>query len=407
MGYRVTNLQFSIQTARRLACFAQGLIQRPNRPATPSVVKDTITHLGMLQIDTINVVARAPFFALFSRLGEYEISWVNQLLEERQIFEYWAHAACFLPIEDYPLHRRLMLENFRHPNYQRWYEAHKLEVDAVLEHIRQHGAVKSADFERKDGRKGGWWDWKIEKDALEYWLVQGEVMITRRVNFQRVYDLRERVLPNWDDRQASDLGTVFETLVEKSIGALGFALESWVGDYFRLPKKIIETTLSTLVHKNRLMPVQVDGWPEKAWALPEVWEAFQAELRTNPNPAYTTLLTPFDSLICDRARTRRLFDFDFTIECYLPAAKRKFGYFNLPILHNGNLIGRLDAKAHRAQGRFEIKSIHLEEGVEITASLSNSLAEALKSCANWHRTPDLFFSEHVPAKMMETLNPRP
>lgn len=393
----------SLQTARRLACFAQGLLRPPSTPATIADVKDAITRLGMLQIDTINVVARAPFFSLFSRLGEYEIAWVNQLLEERQIFEYWAHAACFLPIEDYPLHRRLMLERFRHPYYFRWYENHKAEVDAVLDHIRLNGAAKSADFERKDGRKGSWWDWKIEKDALEFWLVQGDVMITRRENFQRVYDLRERVLPDWDDRQSEDLTIVFERLVEKSIAALGFAIESWVWDYFRLPKKIIAPTLASLQEKGRLMPIQVAGWPETAWVIPEVWESFQSELQANPEPCHTTLLTPFDSLVCDRARARRLFDFDFTIECYLPASKRKYGYFLLPILHDGNLVGRLDAKAHRESGRFEIKSIHLEEGVALTTTLSQPLAGALRNCARWHRAPEVFFGEAVPMTVAETL----
>lgn len=395
----------SIQTARRLACFAQGLLRPPSKPATIADVKDTIANLGMLQIDTINVVARAPFFSLFSRLGEYEITWVNQLLEDRQIFEYWAHAACFLPVEDYALHRRLMLERFRHPYYFRWYENHKAEVDAILDHIRVNGAVKSADFERKDGRKGSWWDWKIEKDALEFWLVQGDVMITRRENFQRVYDLRERVLPDWDDRLAADLNTVFERLVEKSIGALGFAIESWVWDYFRLPKKIIAPTLASLQEKERLVPIQVAGWSENAWVLPDVWEAFQSDSRANPEPRYTTLLTPFDSLVCDRARARRLFDFDFTIECYLPAAKRKFGYFNLPILHDGNLVGRLDAKAHRDSGRFEVKSVYLEERVTLTEPLSGSFISALRACANWHKTPEIFLGDQIPGLYKSAFNP--
>jgi uncharacterized protein YcaQ len=378
----------SLFTARQLSLYAQRLLIPPQKVAQKSDVKQTITALGALQIDTINIVARAPYFSLWSRLGDYDADWLNQLLAEQSLFEFWAHAACFLPIEDYGLHRRIQIEQWRLPWYQHWYADHKVEFDAVLSHVRENGSAKSSDFKRTDGKKGGtWWDWKIEKRALEYWFTAGELMISKRVNFQRVYDLRERVLPDWKDSDAPDLQFVYRSLVLKSIAAMGLALPGWIADYFRLPKKQVQTTLKQLIEKKLLLELKVEDWDESAWTLPEVWEVFKAELKQNPEPQFTTILSPFDSLIWDRARTRKLFNFDFSIECYLPAAKRKYGYFLLPVLNNGQIIARMDAKSHRADRKFEVKSLYLEPHILPDHSLAQNLVSAITNCARWHRTP--------------------
>jgi uncharacterized protein YcaQ len=378
----------TLQTARQLSLYAQGLLNPPRQITQKGDVRTAITNLGALQIDTINIVARAPYFSLWSRLGEYDPDWLNQLLAEQSIFEFWAHAASFIPIEDYGLHRRIQIEQWRLPWYKHWYDDHKAEFDAVLDYINENGAVKSSDFKRTDGKQGGtWWDWKIEKRALEYWFTAGELMISKRINFQRVYDLRERVLPDWRDEDAPDLQTVYHTLVMKSISAMGLALPTWIPDYFRLPKKSTLASLQHLVDEKRLIELKVDDWSKSAWALPEVWESYQAELRQNPEPRNTTILSPFDSLIWDRSRTSRLFNFDFTIECYLPAAKRKYGYFLLPVLHNGQLIARMDAKSHRAHKKFEVKSLYLENGVVPDHQLAENLVSAFSACAAWHKSP--------------------
>lgn len=394
----------TLQTARQLSIFAQGLYTAPGQLASKKDVKDTITRLGALQIDTINIVARAPYFSLWSRLGDYDSDWLNQLLAEQSLFEFWAHAASFIPIEDYGLHRRIQIEQWRLPWYQHWYEDHKTEFDAVLNHVRENGAVKSSDFKRADGEKGGtWWDWKIEKRALEYWFTAGELMISKRINFQRVYDLRERVLPDWKDSDAPDLDSVYRQLVIKSISAMGLALSGWIADYFRLPKKAVLVTLKKLISENRLLELKVEGWDESAWALPEVWEDYQSALRHNPEPRRTTLLSPFDSLIWDRARTRKLFNFDFTIECYLPAAKRKYGYFLLPVLHDGQLIARVDAKSHRADKIFEVKSLYLEPSVNPDSNLARQLVAAFSACADWHKSPQLMVEKCNPPEFLDTL----
>lgn len=382
----------SLSTARRLSLFAQGLLNPPDRKAEQSDIKRIISQVGVLQIDTINIVARSPYFALWSRLGGYDLNWLDRSLEEKQIFEYWAHAACFLPMEDYPLHRRMMLDQKRLPWYMKWYDEHQAECDAVLAHVKENGPTRSSDFVRQDGQKSGWWNWKNEKHALEYWFVTGELMISKRDKFQRVYDLREQVIPDWRDGDTPDLDTVYREFVLKSIAAMGIVLPGWVADYYRLPKKETQLTLQKLISENRLLEFKVADWQESAWALPEVWEEFQAVDRTHPDTRHTMVLSPFDSLIWDRARARRLFDFDFTIECYLPASKRKYGYYLLPVLRNERLIGRLDAKAHRAAKRFEVKSIHFEEGVASDQQLLTELVACLSACADWHNTPELDLS---------------
>ncbi len=395
----------SIKDARQLALFAQGFLPPAGQVAGIEDVKNVLMRTGALQIDTINIVARAPYFSLWSRLGDYDPTWLNRLLEEKQIFEYWAHAACFLPIEDYGLHRRLAMEGQRQSWYPRWYEEHKSETDAVLEHIRQHGAVKSVDFKRQDGQRGTWWDWKIEKRALEYWFASGELMISKRVNFQRVYDLRERVLPDWRDEDAPDLMTVHQELVHRSMAAIGVFLPAWVPDYYRLPKNEVSRIVQGMIETRRLIELKVDDWGETAYALPGVWESYQAERQRISASLSATILSPFDSLIWDRTRTRRLFGFDFSIECYLPQEKRKYGYYLLPILLEGELIGRMDAKAHRKEGLFEIKGLFLEPGVKVNKQLAETLAKMVTACATWHKTPRVHLVHCEPETLSGSLQP--
>lgn len=394
----------TLTEARSFALFAQGLLQPPSQAAQLTDVKSVISRLGVLQIDTINIVARSPYFSMWSRLGDYNPAWIDQLLEKKGIFECWAHVASFLPIEDFPLHRRLVLERLRLPWYQNWYNEHKSESDAILEYVKEHGAVRSSDFKRKDGERAGtWWNWKLEKRALEYWFAAGELMISKRTNFQRVYDLTQRVMPDWKDSDAPDLETVYQQLVIRSISAMGFVLPSWVADYFRLPKNMALAAFQKLIDNKQLVEIKVADWSESAWALPETWEAFQNEISLHPDPQYTILLTPFDSLIWDRQRTSRLFNFDFSIECYLPASKRKYGYFLLPVLHNGQLIARLDAKAHRGEKKFEVKSLYLEPSIKPNKNLAASVASTLANCAAWHKTPELSVSKSDPQEFHEMI----
>jgi len=382
-----TNL--SLTAVRHLQLFAQGLLKPPACPAEKSDVLDAIRRIGALQIDTIHVVSRSPYFVLFSRLGSYDPAWLDQHHAEGRLFEYWAHAACFLPIEDYFLYRsRMSTESHRYYTPE-WRENHCQTIQAVVERIRTEGQVRSADFERTDGQKGTWWNWKEEKRVLEYLHTNGDLMIARRDKFQRVYDLQERVLPEWNDQQALSIEEARDELALRAVCALGVAPVRWVPDYFRLPKTGMNKRLERLAEDERLLRVEVEGWEEPGYLHPDNLSMLEWAAGGELEPTYTTLLSPFDPLVWDRARARELFDFNYSIECYLPAVKRRYGYFVLPILYEGALVGRLDAKAHRKEGIFEVKSLYLEPRTRVDESLVEALAGALQRCADWHSTPQV------------------
>jgi uncharacterized protein YcaQ len=357
----------------------------------------------VLQIDSISVVARSPYLVLWSRIGAYDPIWLDELLAEGAIFEYWSHAACFVPIEDYGLYRRLMLD--KTDKTRVWMEAHPDALEHVLGHIRKEGPVRSAEFARTDGKSGGWWEWKPEKRALEHLFAAGELMISHRENFHRVYDLRERVLanalPNWEDALAPTEQEVRRALALKAVRALGVAVAGWVPDYFRTPKRGAASLLEELVDEGSLLRAGIEDEP--AYVHPENAGLAEKVLSGRLRSSVTTLLSPFDPVVWDRARASELFGFDYKIEVYTPAARRRYGYYSLPILHDGALVGRLDAKAHRKDGLFEIKAAHLEPGVPVSDELVASLTGALRACASWHATPEVLVRHSDPPGLAEAL----
>jgi uncharacterized protein len=398
-------MQLTQAGARSVMLAAQGLQRRPRKRATKQDVLRAVRRMGALQIDTIHVVARSPYLVLWSRLGDYDPRWLEELLAEGKIFEYWSHEACFLPAEDYPLYRHRMLDaDAQGWHYsRRWVEAHRAEVEQLLAYIRERGAVRSADFARTDGKAGGWWEWKTEKRALEMLFTSGELMIARRVNFQRVYDLRERVLPAWHDRRLPTPEEARRELALKAVRALGITQARWVADYFRTDKRQTMETLSALLREGALLTAHVEGWDEPALFHPENRRLVKDALAGRLEAELTTLLSPFDPLVWDRARARAAFGFDYRLECYTPAPKRRYGYFTLPVLRRGALVGRLDAKAHRKDGVFEVKSIHLEPGVAAGEELVDDVAAAIRECAEWHATPAVVVRRSEPKALAARL----
>jgi uncharacterized protein len=396
----------SISAVRALMIAAQGLHSQPPHQATKQDVLKIIRQMHVLQIDTIHVVARSPYLVLWSRLGSYNPRWLEELLAEGRIFEYWSHAACFLPIEDYPLYRRLMLDK-QWGRTDEWLDNHTSLVEAVMQQIQMNGAVRSSDFKRTDGQAGAWWNWKDEKIALELLFNKGELMIAKRHNFQRIYDLRKRILPDWDDTQAPPYETVVDTFTLHTVKALGVTKAGWVADYFRMPKADILRALKRLEADGRLLTVKVEGWNEPGYFHPDHTAMIGAAAQGELPLSRTTLLSPFDPLVWDRTRALDLFRFDYRIECYTPAPKRKYGYFTLPILYNNALIGRLDPKAHRKEKVFEVKAIHLEPDVIIDDHLVNALRGAIQACADWHYTPQVVVRKTDPLPLLQALNFEP
>ncbi|MGZ3407755.1 MAG: winged helix-turn-helix domain-containing protein, partial [Polyangia bacterium] len=326
-----------------------------------------IRRMQLLQIDTIHVVARSPYLVLFSRLGEYRREWLDELLSERRIFEVWAHEACFAPIEDYPLHRK-NLETKNHWGMNRargTLRANKKRMLALLEHVRANGPVKASDFERATAEKSGWWGWKDEKRWLEAWFAVGELMIARRENFHRVYDLRERVHPSAASLPLPSSGELQRALVEKAALALGVTQARWLNDYVRTKPRYKDADLDVFVADGTLLRVTVDGWQAPGYVHRRHAALAANAARGQLAATHRTLLSPFDPVVWDRERALGMFGFDYRLECYTPAPKRRYGYFVLPILSRGALVGRLDAKAHRADGVFEVKALFVEPGVRV------------------------------------------
>jgi uncharacterized protein YcaQ len=399
-------MRLSLTQARALMLAAQGLHQRPRQKAARADLLRAIRRMSVLQIDTINVVARSPYLVLWSRVGDYDTVWLDELLVQGKLFEYWSHEACFLPVEDYRLYRHRMLNAVEMGWHysQSWVESHRAEVDRLLLFIRERGPVRAADFERTDGKAGGWWEWKTEKRALEMLFTSGELMIARRHNFQRVYDLRERVLPSWHDGLLPPIESVRRELALKAVRALGVTTASWASDYFRSDKRQTIETVNALAREGELLTVMVEDWKEPALVHPSNRKLLKQASAGDIKPELTTLLSPFDPLVWDRARARVMFDFDYRLECYTPAPKRRYGYFTLPILHKGALVGRLDAKAHRRDGLFEVKSLHLEPSARVNDELVLALASAIKECAVWHKTPSVAVRHTEPARLAKRLS---
>jgi len=397
----MSEIILSIGAARALHLAAQGLLQPRRRKAVQADVLDSIRRMQVLQIDTISVVARSPYLVLWSRLGDYPSEWLDAALAAGELFEYWAHEACFIPRDDYGLYRHRMLD----PAAMGWkYSATWMreragEVAALLAHIRTNGPVRSSDFERADGKAGakaqGWWEWKPEKRSLEVLFTSGALMIARRHNFQRVYDLAERVHPGWDDGQMPALPEVRRTFALRTVKALGLARAGWIADYHRTRRPHVDP--AQLADEGLLLRARVDGWDDPVYIHPDHAELARQAAGGALTPTLSTILSPFDPVVWDRRRALELFDFDYRLECYTPAAKRRYGYFTLPLLRRGQLVARVDAKAHRRDGLFELKAVFFEPGVRASDALLKDVAGALLRCARWHGCPQVRLLRTEPA----------
>jgi len=275
-------------------------------------------------------------------------------------------------------------------------------MDRLLAHVRDNGPVKSSDFEREQKVPAGWWGWKDEKRWLEAWFALGELMILRRENFQRVYDLTEHVLDGIGLQmpEALDPAEIRRAQMLRAVRALGVSQARWVADYFRSGKRFSDDDLQPLVDSGELMRVPVRGWAESGYVHRDHGALLEQARNGRLRATHTTLLSPFDPVVWDRERASAMFGFDYTIECYTPQPKRRYGYFVLPILRRGHLVGRLDAKAHREAGTFEVKKLFLEPGIRIEAGLVDDVAAAIRACADWHETPRVALGGSDPAALL-------
>jgi uncharacterized protein len=391
--------------ARRFAIHCQLLDRAPMLGSGTESVYQAISHLGYVQIDTISVVERAHHHTLWSRCPDYKPHALDVLLsQERRIFEYWGHLASYLPLSDYRFYLPYMA---RFPWKSAWtgnlWEKNKQVAKEVLARIVVDGPLSSKDFTHPEGgKRGTWWDWKPAKIALELLVWKGDLMVTARKGFQKIYDLSERVLPPDTDTRLPSEEEQGEFFVRRALTAHGLATRREMQLYLSVaPRASVESALGRMVEMGEAIQLQVEG-DEKSeyYALGEVLEAWVKK----PRKKVLQILSPFDSFITNRERLLRLFGFDYQLECFMPASKRKIGYFSLPILWGEKLVGRMDSKAERRQKLLVVKNLVLEKGFKPDERFTTALGEELHRYARFNGCESLRVEKCEPASIVEKLN---
>ena len=374
--------RISLAAARRIALGAQGFGGPKPPVANWGHLARNLDRLGLHQIDSVNVLARAHYLPAFSRLGPYDRGLLDRAAwgprPKRRLFEYWAHEASLLPLDLHPLLRWRMAEADRGEagwgRVRDFATERRGEAEAILARIRDEGPMAASDFDHGRSRSG-WWEWGATKHALEWLFWAGHLTTaTRRGSFERVYDLTERVVPSAIlSLPTPDPADAQRRLVALSARALGLATAGDLRDYFRLKPEPARDAIEALVEDGTLLPVTVEGWRNPAY--------LHAAARRPRRIEAQALLAPFDPLIWERARTERLFGFRYRIEIYTPADKRVHGYYVLPFLMDEALVARVDLKADRHSGRLLVRGTHLEP--DAPADTRDRLAAELAKMAEW------------------------
>lgn len=380
---------------RRIALDSQGLLKAEPFGRGRNATRKAIEAIGYVQIDTISVVSRAHHHVLHSRVPNYEPGHLSRLQADGAIFEYWYHAAAYLPMRDYrfALPRMEAMRN----RTERWIRSHddKLMTE-VLARVTAEGPLMARQFESEPGGASGWWDWKPAKRALEQLFMQGDLMITGRDGFQKTYDLTERVLPAGTDTRMPDDAEMAAYLLRTMLRAHGFITPKEV-THLRRGKPIraaLQSLLADSVAAGTLIAIR-QPCGALAYTEPE-----RLETRAAPATARAALLSPFDNLVIHRDRVQSVFDFDYQIECYLNEKDRRYGYYSLPIAYRDRLVGRVDCKAHRQQGRFEIKHLHFEdEAAPANEDFFPALTDAFRRYARFNDCEEITLTRITPATL--------
>lgn len=378
-----TSQSFSLAQARRLALAAQGFGGATAAAPGTAQLARMLRRLGVVQIDSVNALVRSHYLPLFSRLGHYTPGLLDQLAwgkgRQRKLFEYWGHEASLLPLELYPLLRWRMQRARQGQGIYRQLAAFGREQQATIARVfaavAEQGALGAGSLSSREERAGPWWDWSAEKHALEWLFAAGEVTVAGRRGFERLYDLPQRVLPaTLLSAEGPGESDAQRGLLLHAATALGVATEKDLRDYFRLTPADSRRGLEELMEEGRLLRCQVQGWSQPAYCL--------ATPKVPRKVVASALLSPFDSLVWERDRTERLFDFRYRLEIYTPAHKRVYGYYVLPFLHQERIAARVDLRAERARQRLAVHALH-EEAVGLDEAGVEALAASLWRLAGW------------------------
>jgi len=365
--------------ARALALQAQGLLKSAPFGLGREGVLAAVEHLGYIQIDTISVVERAHHHVLWSRVPDYQPKAIDALLAEKTVFEYWSHAAAYLPIRDYRFSLPRMRVFRRKYHWSEETPELRSAMRRVVTRMRREGPLKARDFEAKEASPPGFWTFtKIEKRAMHELWMRGDIMVAGREGFQKVYDLTDRVLPSGLDRSLPSDATMADHLIAQGLRAHGIVRENELrylrGGGITAP---LRRCLAKAVKDGRIVAVKVEGTDKPAYVDVAVLE----EMPDRAEPDEVHILSPFDNLVIQRERLRWLFGFDYQIECYVPAPKRKYGHFVLPLLQGDRFVGRLEAKAVRSDGVLRVIALWFEPGFSGDRGLRKKVKEALERFA--------------------------
>jgi uncharacterized protein len=383
---------------RRLALASQGLLQVQPYGRGLVGARKAIEHIGYVQIDTISVVERAHHHVLYSRVPEFKPAMTNQMLLDRDVFEYWTHAAAFLPMADFRF--SLPYKHAIKSGQTHWYKNRDQKLmNELLARIRADGPIRSRDVETNTTKRTGWWDWKPAKKALEQMYMEGDLMVSDREGFQKTYDLTERVLPSHVNSQMPSRSEFAAYIVEQQLRCHGLVSLKGLTYQRRNPelRQAVKAVVNEKLAQGTFEQVQVSNG--EVFIL----EAGALERSLPSVKSRMLILSPFDNSIIQRDRLKALFQFDYQLECYVPEAQRQYGYFCLPLLYRDKFIGRMDCKAHRKISQLEIKSLHFEQHSFNEDSVIIALVDAITQFCHFQNCDSVSLTKAHPNHLTQRL----
>ena len=404
-------IEISLEQAQSFILKKQGLLTSSSKS-----ILEIVKRVHNIQIDTISVVARSHDLTIYNRKSDYQERQIWKLLEEKKLFEYWSHGICLLPIEEYPYYAWKMEYNKKNPSswWGKWQTENQDIIKEVYNYVKKNGPTCSANFKREEGKKGeGWWDWKKEKRALEVLFDHGKLLIAYRKNFQKYYDIKERVLPAGIKTEPLVKDELADYLLQTVFSSLGLASYEELRNYIGMAvcrylwknnRNSIGNFLLDKVREDKLVEIKIGNLERKYFILKEREKELSKLDYNFIQNAPMKFLTPFDNAIRDRDLLLRLWNFDYKIECYTPVAQRIYGYFTLPILDGHSFIGRTDLKAHRKDGFLEMKSIYFEDWYKHSKESYDRLANGLKKFADFHKCSVIRAEEPIPRNIRKSLS---
>jgi len=393
-------MKLSLANVRRLALACQGLDGGWDLPEGKVGAVEVINRLGYAQIDTLHVVQRAHHHVVWNRFSGYCPEMLYELLAaDRQVFEWWTHAAAYIPMDDFRFYAPRMSALTVNPRQKAWIAENQDVLDHVVARIRQEGALGTSDFQTPEGHtNGAWWSgWKPAKRALEVLFDQGILLVSTRCNFERLYDLRERIVPEGADRPEPDQTEMDGYILRRSLGSLGALPEREVRLWHSTRPS--RAALQRAVDAGLVTPVEVDDDGDEPWYA---WTAALPALDV-PAVARLRILSPFDNLIIRRPLVERIYGFHYRMECYLPKAKRQYGYFSLPVLWGDRFVARVDIKADRASKTLILRHLYFEPDFAAYGEVLEPLAQELRAFAAFNACNDFAVEKVTPLHRQDSL----